>query len=172
MSSNQDSTPGAARDTAQHTDMSTPASPTDSRHPLSRVESIAQQITPQNEALSESYQSTDTVRRRPEPQSYGMSHPLSLTAYQQSLYSKTDLVAKAPSYRPRRIRPNIGTASPHRPATDQYRIAWSHPDRFNHYGRPCWGLSEDEEVHGRKNLECLAELLQMCRHLTVDKSSL
>ncbi|KAN0110267.1 calcium permease [Hyaloscypha variabilis] len=71
MSSNQDSTPGAARDTAQHTDMSTPASPTDSRHPLSRVESIAQQITPQNEALSESYQSTDTVRRRPEPQSYG-----------------------------------------------------------------------------------------------------
>ncbi|EDN96716.1 hypothetical protein SS1G_01642 [Sclerotinia sclerotiorum 1980 UF-70] len=42
--------------------MSTPTSPTDTRHPLSRYESISQQ----NDGLAESFQSTDTMRRRPE----------------------------------------------------------------------------------------------------------
>ncbi|KAL3427610.1 sodium/calcium exchanger protein [Phlyctema vagabunda] len=50
-------------------DMSAPASPTDSRHPLSKVESATTQQ--EDDGLSQSYQSTDTVRRRPEPQSYG-----------------------------------------------------------------------------------------------------
>jgi hypothetical protein len=51
-------------------DMSTPSSPTDTRHPLARVESISEQ-TPAD-GLSQSFQSTDTMRRRPETQSYGM----------------------------------------------------------------------------------------------------
>jgi len=74
MSSGQPNTPGAAsntgREDTQYLDMLTPISPTDSRHPLARVESIDEQAH-QNEGLSESFQSTDTVRRRPEPQSYG-----------------------------------------------------------------------------------------------------
>lgn len=49
-------------------EMSTPTSPTDTRHPLSRYEAASTQ----DSGLSESYQSTDTVRRRPEPQSYGL----------------------------------------------------------------------------------------------------
>lgn len=52
------------------TDMSTPTSPTDSRHPLARVESISDQVGP-DEGLSESYQSTETIRRRPDTQTYG-----------------------------------------------------------------------------------------------------
>jgi len=69
--------PGAPKDTAQsNINMSTPTSPTDNRHPLARVESISEQFDRAEEAqglgLSESYQSTDTVRRRTEPQSYGM----------------------------------------------------------------------------------------------------
>ncbi|TGO16805.1 hypothetical protein BTUL_0024g00770 [Botrytis tulipae] len=40
--------------------MSTPTSPTDTRHPLSRS------ISQQNDGLAESFQSTDTIRRRPD----------------------------------------------------------------------------------------------------------
>ena len=46
--------------------MSTPTSPLDARHPLSNVESASQR-----DDGASSYQSTDTVRRRPEQQSYG-----------------------------------------------------------------------------------------------------
>lgn len=51
--------------------MSTPTSPTDTLHPTARYESITH---PQNDGLSSSFQSTDTVRRRPEAQKagYGM----------------------------------------------------------------------------------------------------
>ncbi|KAI9053919.1 hypothetical protein LZ554_002864 [Drepanopeziza brunnea f. sp. 'monogermtubi'] len=64
--------PGPLR-TAQNTpDISTPSSPTDIRHPLSRAQSASEQLPRQDEGLSESFQSTDTIRRRPEqPQSYG-----------------------------------------------------------------------------------------------------
>ncbi|KAK0127585.1 hypothetical protein ONS96_007113 [Cadophora gregata f. sp. sojae] len=65
MSGRDNNTPGALRDIQNPFDMSTPTSPTDIRHPLSRVESAS------TERLSESFQSTDTIRRRPEPQSYG-----------------------------------------------------------------------------------------------------
>jgi Ca2+:H+ antiporter len=68
MSSGQENTSRPARDIVQSpTDMSTPTSPTDTRHPLARVESATQQT----DGLSESFQSTATVRRRLEPQ-YGM----------------------------------------------------------------------------------------------------
>ena len=73
MSSSQGNTSGAAKDLVQSPgDMSSPTSPTDSRHPLARVELIDQQLSQPDEGLSEDFQSTDTVRRRPEPQSYGM----------------------------------------------------------------------------------------------------
>jgi Ca2+:H+ antiporter len=70
MSSGQGNPPGPSKDLVQSpVNMSTPTSPTDSRHPLSRFETI----TDQNAGLSESVQSTDTIRRRPEPlMSYGM----------------------------------------------------------------------------------------------------
>lgn len=75
MSSDSESISDPVRDQQQQDDeraeMSTPTSPTDTRHPLARVESISQQ----NDGLSESFQSTDTVRRRPEPMSYGMPVP-------------------------------------------------------------------------------------------------
>lgn len=51
-------------------DMSTPSSPTDARHPLAKMQSIDNQ-TP-GEGLSESFQSTETIRRRPESHTYGM----------------------------------------------------------------------------------------------------
>lgn len=47
---------------------STPESPTHSRHPLSRYESIAHHG---DDELATSFQSTDTVRRRPEGQTAG-----------------------------------------------------------------------------------------------------
>lgn len=71
-------TPGTLRDVQNPFDtMSAPTSPTDIRHPLSRVESASDQRPQESEGLSESFQSTDTIRRRPEPQSYGMQqrHP-------------------------------------------------------------------------------------------------
>ncbi|KAH7413138.1 calcium permease [Cadophora sp. MPI-SDFR-AT-0126] len=71
MSGRDNSTPGALRDIQNPFDMSTPTSPTDIRHPLSRVESASEQANQEREGLSESFQSTDTIRRRPEPQSYG-----------------------------------------------------------------------------------------------------
>lgn len=46
--------------------LSMPTSPTDTRHPLARVESLSEQVE-RDEGLSESYQSTGTIRRRPEP---------------------------------------------------------------------------------------------------------
>lgn len=63
-------TPGessvSGKDTQDHTPipsgMSTPTSPTDTRHPLSKYESISQQ----HDGLAESFQSTDTIRRRPD----------------------------------------------------------------------------------------------------------
>ena len=74
MSGRDNNTPGALRDIQNPFDMSTPTSPTDIRHPLSRVESVSEQAPAEREGLSESFQSTDTIRRRPEPQSYGMQH--------------------------------------------------------------------------------------------------
>ena len=67
MSSGQGNTSGPSKDVQSPVNMSTPTSPTDTRHPLSRFETI----TDQNDGLSESAQSTDTVRRRPEQMSYG-----------------------------------------------------------------------------------------------------
>ncbi|KAH9218577.1 calcium permease [Leptodontidium sp. 2 PMI_412] len=65
-------TTGTLRDVQNPFDtMSAPTSPTDIRHPLSRVESASDQRPQESEGLSESFQSTDTIRRRPEPQSYG-----------------------------------------------------------------------------------------------------
>ncbi len=49
--------------TDSQADMSTSASPTDTRHPLSRFESIVPEPA---DDVSTSFQSTDTVRRRPE----------------------------------------------------------------------------------------------------------
>ncbi|PQE24795.1 sodium calcium exchanger protein [Rutstroemia sp. NJR-2017a BVV2] len=51
--------------------MSTPTSPTDTRHPLSRYESVASN----NDGLSESFQSTETMRRKPDNVSYGTIQP-------------------------------------------------------------------------------------------------
>lgn len=69
MSSGQGNTPGSSKDVVQSpVNMSTPTSPTDNRHPLSRFETV----TDQNDGLAESQQPTDTVRRRPESMSYGM----------------------------------------------------------------------------------------------------
>ncbi|KAM3085475.1 hypothetical protein ACMFMG_002549 [Clarireedia jacksonii] len=51
--------------------MSTPTSPTDTKHPLSRYGSVAGQ----NDGLSESFQSTETMRRRPDNISYGTIQP-------------------------------------------------------------------------------------------------
>ncbi len=82
MSSGQDNTPGARKAPAQKpTDMSTPTSPTDTRKPLLKVASIAEQLGSQNEGFPESFQSTDTIRRRPEPQSYGMAYRRSAAAF-------------------------------------------------------------------------------------------
>jgi len=67
MSSDSESIADPVRETQEDPNMSTPTSPTDTRHPLAVVESISQQ----HDGLSESFQSTDTVRRRPEPMSYG-----------------------------------------------------------------------------------------------------
>lgn len=53
-------------------DMSTPTSPTDTRHPLARVESISEQVE-RHDGLSESYQSTETIRQRPD--NHGILHP-------------------------------------------------------------------------------------------------
>jgi hypothetical protein len=52
-------------------EISSPASPSDTRHPLSRYESITQES---EDSLATSFQSTDTVRRRPEElqSGYGM----------------------------------------------------------------------------------------------------
>lgn len=77
MSAQEDGS-GAGQSTGRSSrpiDMSNPASPTDARHPLARVESIDQHVH-RDEGLSESYQSTDTVRRRVEPQGYG-TYPIS-----------------------------------------------------------------------------------------------
>ena len=72
MSSGQESPAGPAKDITQiPAEMSTPTSPTDNRHPLARFETI-ESVSQQGDGLSESFQSTDTIRRRPEPQSYGM----------------------------------------------------------------------------------------------------
>jgi hypothetical protein len=69
MSSDQGNTAGSSKDVGQSPiNMSTPTSPTDSRHPLSRFETA----TNQNDGLAESHQSTDTIRRKPEPMSYGV----------------------------------------------------------------------------------------------------
>lgn len=68
MSSRQDNS-GSGKDLEGNaSNTSTPTSPTDTRHPLG----IFTSSTSHNEGLSESYQSTDTVRRRPEALSYGM----------------------------------------------------------------------------------------------------
>ncbi|CZS88538.1 probable calcium permease [Rhynchosporium agropyri] len=68
---NNNNTPGALREIQDPFDVSAPTSPTEIRHPLARVQSISDQRSGGNDGLSESFQSTDTVRRRPEPQSYG-----------------------------------------------------------------------------------------------------
>ena len=69
MSSGQGNTPGPSKDIVHSpVNMSTPTSPTDNRHPLSRFETIADQ----SDGLAESVQSPDTIRRRPEQMSYGM----------------------------------------------------------------------------------------------------
>ncbi|TVY48144.1 Low affinity vacuolar monovalent cation/H(+) antiporter [Lachnellula occidentalis] len=73
MSSDSGSTTGSAREAQEaRPEMSVPTSPTDTRqHPLATVESISQK----DDGLSESFQSTDTVRRRPETTSYGTIQP-------------------------------------------------------------------------------------------------
>lgn len=58
--------------------MSTPTSPTDSRHPLARFESNTTQDDEEGLGLSQSYQSTDTIRRRPEQTSSSYGKSLSL----------------------------------------------------------------------------------------------
>jgi hypothetical protein len=66
MSSTNES-PSQGTDTALHSGeeaLSAPASPTDTRHPLSRYETVVEE---DEEATS----GTDTIRRRPEPNSYG-----------------------------------------------------------------------------------------------------
>ncbi|CAG8972476.1 hypothetical protein HYALB_00001166 [Hymenoscyphus albidus] len=67
MPSSQDNNPPPVRETPQSaTDMSTPASPTDTRHPLTSMDAVAQH----GDGPSSSH-STDNMRRRLEPQSYG-----------------------------------------------------------------------------------------------------
>lgn len=70
MASERDDNPVDRRDFVQNPDnnMSTPTSPTDARHPLARVESISEQLE-RDGGLSESYQSTETIRRRPDTHS-------------------------------------------------------------------------------------------------------
>jgi Ca2+:H+ antiporter len=71
MSTNQEDNTGSVNEPVQSPpNVSTPTSPTDTRHPLARFESVSTQ----NDGLSESFQSTDTMRRRPEQLSYG-AHP-------------------------------------------------------------------------------------------------
>lgn len=71
MASGHDNTSGPGEDPVQsQPNLSTPTSPTDTRHPQGRFESVAAH----DDGLSESYQSTDTVRRRPEQMSYGMQN--------------------------------------------------------------------------------------------------
>lgn len=70
MSSNQDNSAVSAKDPAQNPPhVSTPTSATDTRHPLARFESAGSQDV--GLGLSESFQSTDTIRHRPESLSYG-----------------------------------------------------------------------------------------------------
>jgi len=69
MSSDQDSSSSPKNPPQNAPTMSTPTSPTDTRHPLARFESSSSQDDAFG--LSESYQSTDTVRRKPEQMSYG-----------------------------------------------------------------------------------------------------
>ncbi|TAQ91533.1 hypothetical protein B7494_g154 [Chlorociboria aeruginascens] len=104
--------------------ISTPTSPTDNRHPLSRFEAI----TSQDDGLSESFQSTDTIRRRPEPITYGsISTPQSAVEHrnsessqvsdrpqQHSLESSRILqpTAKSPTVGPERGRGNQKTKKP------------------------------------------------------------
>ncbi|KAH6670729.1 calcium permease [Halenospora varia] len=85
MAPNQDSKPGSTRDIPQTSEMSTPTSPTDTRHPLAMVESASQQ----SEGLSQSFQSTDTVRRRPEGTSYGTIPPSPHSEHRNSEASQT-----------------------------------------------------------------------------------
>jgi len=71
MASNREqaSTSTAGRQSQETpSEMSNPTSPTDTRHPVSRYESITQSHT---DGLSSSFQSTDTVRRRSETQQGG-----------------------------------------------------------------------------------------------------
>ncbi|RDL38287.1 Calcium permease [Venustampulla echinocandica] len=78
MSSGQEDTPGSTRDIPRRlSDMSASESATEITHPLTRVESISQL----DEGLSQSFQSTETVRRRPEPQSYGTIQQQSSTQH-------------------------------------------------------------------------------------------
>ncbi|TVY85389.1 Low affinity vacuolar monovalent cation/H(+) antiporter [Lachnellula suecica] len=68
MASGTDNNRSPSREPENNTaNMSVPTSPTDTRHPLATVETISQM----QDGLSESYQSTDTVRHRPEFMSYG-----------------------------------------------------------------------------------------------------
>jgi Ca2+:H+ antiporter len=68
MASNDQGSSGQAKDiVSSPLSMSNPPSPTDTRHPLSKPESTAEQ----RDGPGGSLQSTDTVRRRPEPLSYG-----------------------------------------------------------------------------------------------------
>jgi Ca2+:H+ antiporter len=70
MSSGQDNPSGPGQDSGQESsNISTPTSPTDTRHVLGRFGSSA---SSQNDEYPGSYQSTDTVRRRPEALSYGI----------------------------------------------------------------------------------------------------
>jgi len=122
-------------------DLSVPTSPTDARHPHTRYESITQQ----DDGLSESFQSTDTIRRRPEslPISYGMRNPLYILHITgppetssrlksaitdegifQELYS---LLRKPLLNRP----PSTGIANHHKRASDLFLTLWSHRGCFN-----------------------------------------
>lgn len=78
MASNDDDTSGRSpapvnsQGLQRSSTMSTPTSPTDTRQSLAGYESIAREM----EATPSSFQSTDTVRRRPDAKTsgYGMSH--------------------------------------------------------------------------------------------------
>lgn len=74
MASEREDNPIDRRDFVQSPDngISTPTSPTDVRHPLARVESISEQLE-RDEGLSESYQSSETIRRRPD--NHSMLYP-------------------------------------------------------------------------------------------------
>jgi Ca2+:H+ antiporter len=68
MASGQDnSASGARNNMPSANDISNPTSPLDTRHPLANVVSASQP----DPGFPNSYQSADTVRRRPEPQTYG-----------------------------------------------------------------------------------------------------